>query len=411
MERVIFIKILITTDLYKPSINGVVTSISNLIEELEKQGHEVRVLAISDKKRSYIDGNTYNVKSAPLKLYPSTRFPITFARRYMKEIIDWQPHIVHSQCEFFSFEFAEYISKWTGAPIIHTYHTLYEQYSKYIMNGKIVKPGLIAGFTKERLRKVKAIVAPTEKTRSKLLEYGCKNRIEVIPTGIDMNRFLQRITSEQKNELKAKYNIPIDVPLLVYVGRLGFEKSLDEIINGFELLVETHKDACLIIVGDGPAKETLMESVVEKNIADKVIFTGMVDYNLIPDHYQIGDLFVCGSTSEAQGLTYVEAVASGLPLLCREDLALVGILDEGKNGYTYKTIGEFAVLARKLIDDKSFKEKAWDTNKLVVEKFSKKRFGASMNELYKEVWKEVQEDNSDRNGLAEFIEYFKDSKR
>lgn len=392
-------------------MNGVVTSISNLIEELEKQGHEVRVLAISDKKSSYVDGNTYNVKSAPLKLYPSTRFPITFARRYMKEIIDWQPHIVHSQCEFFSFEFAEYISKWTGAPIVHTYHTLYEHYSKYIMNGKIVKPGLVAGFTKERLRKVRAIVAPTEKTRSKLLSYGCKNRIEVIPTGIDMNRFLQRITPEQKDELKAKYNIPSDAPLLVYVGRLGFEKSLDEIIDGFKLLLKTHTNARLLIVGDGPAKESLMERVAENNISDKVTFTGMVDYNLVPNYYQIGDFFVCGSTSEAQGLTYVEAVASGLPLLCRDDLALVGVLEEGKNGYAYKTIEEFAVLARKLIDDKEFKPKSWETNKLVVENFSKKKFGTTINELYKDVWKDVQDEQIYKKGLAEMIEYFKDSKK
>ena len=406
----IFIRILITTDLYKPSVNGVVTSITNLIEELEKLGHEVKVLAISDKKSSYVDGNTYNIKSIPLKLYPTTRFPITFARRFMKELVLWQPHIVHSQCEFFSFEFAEYLSKWTGAPIVHTYHTLYEQYTKYILNGKVVRPGLVAGFSKERLRKVSAIVAPTEKTKAKLLEYGCKNRIEVIPTGISLDRFLQRISPERKTELKTKYKIPLDAPLLVYVGRLGFEKSLDEIIDGFEILLHTKPDAHLLIVGDGPAKNSLIEQAGIKRVYDKITFTGMVDYKDVPDFYQLGDLFVCASTSEAQGLTYVEAAASGLPLLCHDDMALIGVLEEGKNGFSYKTIGEFAVLANKIIDDKSIKENIWDYNQAVTERFSKKQFGQLINSLYKDVWKDTKDDENDRKGIFEFIEYFKKSK-
>lgn len=406
----VYIKILITTDLYKPSVNGVVTSITNLIEEIEKYGHEVKVLAISDRKRNYVDGNTYNIKSVPLRLYPTTRFPVTFARRYLKEIVEWQPHIVHSQCEFFSFEFAEYISKWTGAPIVHTYHTLYEQYSKYILNGKIVKPSLIAGFSKERLRKVAAIIAPTEKTRAKLLEYGCKNRIEVIPTGINMDRFLKRISKEKKALLKQKYNIPENAPLLVYVGRLGFEKSINELIDGFEIILKKNRDAYFLIVGDGPARPSLIEQSADRNVNKRIIFTGMINYDEVPDYYQLGDVFVCASTSEAQGLTYVEAAASGLPLLCKEDLALVGVLENGKNGYAFKTIGEFASLAEKILADKEFQENSWEYNSKVVERYSKKQFGASVNKLYKEVWRDTKEDERDKKHILELLEYFKDSK-
>ncbi|MBQ7292596.1 MAG: glycosyltransferase [Clostridia bacterium] len=103
-------KILITSDLYTTATNGVVTSLKNLCGELEKKGHEVRILSFSNNKHSRKEGNVYLLRSLPFPVYPDVRLPI-FARRheYVKEIIAWKPDVIHSQCEYFSFVYAKYI--------------------------------------------------------------------------------------------------------------------------------------------------------------------------------------------------------------------------------------------------------------------------------------------------------------
>lgn len=126
-------KILITTDLYATATNGVVTSVQNLTEELRQKGHDVRILTISDKSKSYRDGLIYYIRSMPIGVYPDLRMPTSYRHHLIKDLIDWKPDIIHSQCEFFSFQFALRISKMTRAPIVHTYHTLYEQYVTYVI--------------------------------------------------------------------------------------------------------------------------------------------------------------------------------------------------------------------------------------------------------------------------------------
>ena len=127
-------KILITTDLYLTSTNGVVTSVRNLTEGLRNKGHEVRILTVSENLDTYKEGDVYFVRSIPIGfIYPDMRMPISYRNYLIKELIDWKPDVIHSQCEFFSYQYAKRISKLTGAPLVHTYHTLYENYVKYVM--------------------------------------------------------------------------------------------------------------------------------------------------------------------------------------------------------------------------------------------------------------------------------------
>ena len=100
-------KILITTDLFTTKTNGVVTSIKNLMEELAKNGHEIRILTVSSEFKSYKKQNVYYIKSVPFKIYPDVRMPVSYRHKLIKEIVEWKPDIIHSQCEFFSLQFAK----------------------------------------------------------------------------------------------------------------------------------------------------------------------------------------------------------------------------------------------------------------------------------------------------------------
>jgi 1,2-diacylglycerol 3-alpha-glucosyltransferase len=379
-------KILITTDLYTVSTNGVVTSVRNLMEELTKKGHEVRVLTVSEKLKSHKDDNIYYIKSLPLGVvYPDVRMPVSYRHRYLRELIDWKPDVIHSQCEYFSYQFAGYISRKTGAPIVHTYHTLYEQYATYVFPTQRMGAFFIGRLSKFRLRKADAIVAPTAKVETVLKNYGLHNPIHIVPTGIALEQHKQRITPDERKQLREKLGIPEDVLVLINLGRLGNEKNLDELIDFFAVARTHTPKLMLLIVGDGPARQELEEKVKDLGIDKYVIFTGMVKPEEVHSYYQVGDVFVSSSTSETQGLTYVEAAANGLPLLCRRDPCLDGVLVEGRNGFEYEAEGEFCNLIDTILQNPQWCRTAGSQSEKIANSFDKSCFAEKIEDVYQKV--------------------------
>ena len=379
-------KVLITTDLYTTNTNGVVTSVRNLMEELEKKGHEVRVLTVSEKLRSHKEDNIYYIKSVPLgAVYPDVRMPISYRHRYLRELISWKPDVIHSQCEYFSYQFAGYISKKTAAPIVHTYHTLYEQYVTYIFPSQKIGAYFVGILSKFRLRKAEAIVAPTQKVETVLKDYGIKNPIRVVPSGIALEQHKERLSKEERREKRRMLGIPEDHTVLLNLGRLGTEKNLPELIELFSIAISHNPKLTLLIVGDGPARKELEELTMRLGVADHVIFTGMVDPAEVHRYYQLGDIFVSASTSETQGLTYIEAAANGLPLLCRRDSCLDGVLVEGKNGYEYEAEKEFCELLDTILSNPDWCRDAGLQSAEIASEFDKKRFADKIEDVYETV--------------------------
>lgn len=379
-------KVLITTDLYTTATNGVVTSVRNLMDELVKKGHEVRVLTVSERPRSHKDGNIYYIKSLPLGvIYPDVRMPISYRHRYLRELIDWKPDVIHSQCEYFSYQFAGYISRKTGAPIVHTYHTLYEQYVTYIFPSQRIGAYLVGKLSKYRLRKAEAIVAPTAKVETVLKNYGLNNPIHVVPSGITLEQHKQRITPEERKERRSKLGIPEDALVLINLGRLGTEKNLTELVELFAIARAQNNKLMLLIVGDGPAKKELEDTAARLNVKDYVIFTGMVAPEEVHTFYQLGDVFVSSSTSETQGLTYVEAAANGLPLLCRRDPCLDGVLVEGRNGWEYEAEEEFCEIIDAILDNPGCCQTAGNQSEQIAASFDKSCFAEKIEDIYEAV--------------------------
>lgn len=380
-------KILITTDLYTTATNGVVTSVRNLMEELTKKGHEIRVLTVSEKLKSHQDGNIYYIKSLPLGgIYPDVRMPISnHHHRFIRELIDWAPDLIHSQCEFFSYQFAVYISRKTGAPIVHTYHTLYEQYVTYVFPSQRLGAYFVGKLSKLRLRKADAIVAPTAKVESVLKNYGLNNPIHVVPSGVALEQHKQRITEEERRQKRKDLGIPEDAKVLINLGRLGTEKNLTELVELFAVTRAHNSNLLLLIVGDGPARQELEETADRLGVKDFVIFTGMVAPEEVHTYYQLGDVFVSASTSETQGLTYVEAAANGLPLLCRKDPCLDGVLVEGLNGWEYEAQEDFCEILDTILNNPEWCHAAGMQSEQIAETFDKTNFAEKIETIYETV--------------------------
>ncbi len=377
-------KILITTDLYTTDTNGVVTSVKNLTDALIARGHEVRILTLADGMQSYRIGNVFYIRSLPLGvIYPDVRMPTSYHHRLVKQLVDWQPDVIHSQCEFFSFQFATYLSKETGAPIVHTYHTLYEQYATYVLPIKGVGEKAVGGLSKMRLKNVSCIIAPTRKVEQTLRGYGITVPIHVVPSGISLAQHKHRLTPEERSEKRRELGIQPEDLVLLNLGRLGNEKNLDELLRYFG--ENSNKNMKFLIVGDGPAKESLEKLAAQLGIADRVIFTGMVPPATVQEHYQLGDIFVSASTSETQGLTYVEAAANGLPLLCRQDPCLQDVMVRGENGYDFTDAEEFHRGLDAIATDENWRKNAARRSEQIAEAFSVEAFGAAAEAVYESV--------------------------
>ena len=377
-------KILITSDWYTPAVNGVVTSVLNLRRELEARGHEVRVLTLSQSPRSSCrDGVTRLGSISAGLIYPGARLRTALGSRYVRALLDWRPDIIHSQCEFSTFFLARKIAETLDIPLVHTYHTVYEDYTHYFSPIRKWGRQTVAVLTRWITARTDCVIAPTEKVRRLLEGYGVQTPIHVVPTGIDLRKFTAPVSEARLQELRRELGIPEDHLILACIGRLAEEKNVSEVLRCF---ARCRHDApmTLLLVGGGPYREELEKEAKELGLGDSAVFTGMVPPQQVAEYYHLGDLFVSASTSETQGLTYIEALSSGLPALCRADECLEGVVENGKNGWQYESEEEFQTLLLRFAASPELREELRQGAVESAVKFSAEVFAQRAEQVYQE---------------------------
>ena len=380
-------KILITSDLNTYSVNGVITSINNLMYGLRARGHEVKLLTLSPNHETRVTEDGWEVASLPAGIvYPGVRVRVGLMNKVYDKVIDWNPDIIHSQCEMSTFIMAHHIAHECDVPIVHTYHTVYEDYTHYVVKGHLfpeqqnkMARQAVAEFSKIISTLCGAMIAPTDKVKEMLEGYDCKCPLYVIPTGIDLTRFSQQISASERTEMRGKYGFTDEDIVAVYLGRVAAEKNIDEVI---EYISKAPENVKLLVTGGGPKLDDLVSLVNKKNYNDRVSFVGMVNPSDVWKYYKLGDLFTSASTSETQGLTYIEALSSGLPLLCRKDQCLDGVVIDKVNGCMFENEQEFGDGLETIINiigDEAYNR---DDIAKTAEKFSRECFAASCESLY-----------------------------
>lgn len=333
-------KILLTTDWWTPAVNGVVRSVTLLRRELMARGHDVKVLTLSSTNHSYEeDGVIYLGSLSADRVYPGARVRFAAWNRWMRVLTDWRPDIIHSQCEFSTFLPAWRLARRCGCPLVHTYHTAYEDYTRYIIPSQRCGRVAVKELTRLFSGRCDAIIAPTGKVADLLEHYGVSCPVYTVPTGIDLAAF-HPIDDAQRPALRRALGLPENERILVSIGRLAAEKNHGELLR---LLVREPAGSrpLLLFVGDGPARAQLEQQAADLGLVDRVMFAGMVPPAEVVRYYQAGDAFVCASQSETQGLTYFEALACGTPTIVRADPCLEGVVEDGVNGWQWKDAAGF----------------------------------------------------------------------
>ena len=372
-------KVLITTDWYSPVVNGVVFSVVLLKRELERLGHEVRVVTLSGSHRSYREGNVYYLGSvSAARIYPGARLRLGRSRRVLRELAEWRPDIIHSQCEFSTFRVAHALHRKLDIPIVHTYHTVYEDYTHYVLPSRRMGRQVVSAFSRWVANRSACIIAPSGKVKALLESYGVTCRLEVIPTGIDLDRFRGEPDPAWRAETLDRLGVPEDRPILLYLGRLAKEKELERVLDA--LAAGGRRDFTFLVVGDGPCRQALEERAAA--LPFHTVFTGMVPHDRVRDYYQLGDLFLTASTSETQGLTYFEALAAGVPVLCRRDLCVQGVGEDGVNGWQWEEQADLLACLDRFLEDPALRDALARGARQSALRFSAQAFGQAAADLY-----------------------------
>lgn len=371
----------IFTDTYYPEVNGVANSAYQLKNELEKRGNTVYVFTVSNPEVKEKEYHVFRLRSVAFVLLKERRISYPLTKIWINKVKKLDLDVIHTQTEFCLGHIGRKIAKCLNIPLVHTYHTIYEDYTHYLrIHGNQKLKSVVRILSRKFCDKADLVIAPTEKVKKLLFSYGVKRDIVIQPTGVNLLKF-ERYDKGEILRLKKKYHLNNSDHVLLYVGRISREKNLMEIIEIISQLKELDSQVKLLIVGNGPELELLRNKSKKEGIENHVIFVGAVSWEEIENYYALGDVFVCASNSETQGLTYIEALASGKPILVRKDECLEGILQNGLNGYGYNSNNDFIKYYQELFMNMKCR-KMRETCINSVNKLSMQAFGQTVERVY-----------------------------
>ena len=393
----------IFTESYPPLVNGVSTSILMLEHALTKLGHEVFIITVSDNKKDYVLENNGHILRLPsVNLancydYKMTSvYPIKAVNMIKKMNLD----VIHSNVEFTVGIFARVVSEQLSIPLVHTYHTNWEDYTHYITKNKKILDDICKKLLKYLVvffedKTVTELIVPSNKIYNLFKDkYKFTKNIHIIQTGIETSKFYkENFNQKDINSLKKKLGIKKKDFAVMTVSRLAKEKSVDRIINNHKELVKKYSNMKLLIVGDGPDIDKLKDEAKSLGVSDSVIFTGKVPLSDIPIYYQLGNVFVTASKSETQGLTVVEAISSSLPVVAVKDDSFVNSVIEDFNGFVFTDDEKYINSISKLYDDKELYNRLSNQSRLLSEDFSSEYFALKVLKVYETAIENYKKDN------------------
>ena len=305
------------TDTYFPQVSGVATSIRTLKTELEKLGHTVFIFTTTDKDvNRYEDWQIIRIPSVPFFAFKDRRIAYRGFSTALEIARQYQLDIIHTQTEFSLGLLGVWIAKELRIPVVHTYHTQYEDYVRYIAKGMVIRPSMVKYIVRGFMSDLDGVICPSEIVYDLLMKYKVKVEKRVIPTGIELAKFERpELTKENVADLREKLGISNQETMLLSLSRVSYEKNIQAILAALPKVLEENPNVKLVVAGDGPYLSDLKAQAKRLNITDMVIFTGMIAPSETALYYKAADFFISASTSETQGLTYLESLASGTPII------------------------------------------------------------------------------------------------
>lgn len=325
-------RILMLSDVYFPRVNGVSSSIRTFARELLALGHEVSLVAPSygadlDAPHHAEGFEVRRVPARSIFFDPEDRLMQAADLRALHGRLaqrEWE--VIHVHTPFRAHALGVRLSRLTGAPVVETYHTYFEEYVAHYLPWLPRAATRFAARTLSRrlCHEVDHLIVPSRAMTGVLDRYGVRTPSTVIPTGIHLDEF----RGGDGAAFRARHGIRPGQPTIVTVSRLAQEKNIGFLLRVAKRLVADFPDLCFVIAGEGPDALRLKRLAAELGIAANVRFFGNLDRRTtLLDCYRAGDAFVFASPTETQGLVLVEAMALGVPIVSTAVMGTATVLE------------------------------------------------------------------------------------
>ncbi len=340
------------TNFYHPVVNGVVRSVASFREALMEQGHNVFVFAQSDGTYKDDEPFIFRYPSLPLPLPGDIAAALPVSPFVDQLLLALKLDVIHTHHPILLGQTAARKAAELDLPLVFTFHTQYWEYTHYVpFPQEAIQEFLknaVHRWLREFMQKCQHIIIPSDSMKEILVKnYGLEDRYTVIPTGTNLEPYRCADWKSLRKEKGWQ-----DETVLISVGRLAPEKNWDTLLRAFAKVCVQHPDLRLVLIGDGPARQTLQALASELDIAQHVTFTGALPFEDVPCYLKAADVFTFASITETQGLATIEAMAAGLPIVAVDGSGTRDIVEHGKQGYLVENdVDALAKGIKKLLAD------------------------------------------------------------
>jgi len=337
------LRILIGADTFAPEINGAATFAARLAAGLVERGHDVHIVAPAASRKhgtwtETLEGQpmtVHRLKSWRWYPHPWLRFalPWNIEKNSARILDEVKPDVVHFQSHIIIGRGLSNQAKKRGIRIIGTNHFMPENMLEHTLLPNVLRAPAVRAAWAAAARsfgRAEVVTTPTRKAADFLEHYTKLRGVIAISCGVDAHHYTPDFTPRTEN-------------LVLFVGRITNEKQLDKLLRAFALL-DPSLDAKLELVGGGEQENSLKSLATQLGIRDRVTFTGYVEEDYLRNALTRATVFAMPSIAELQSIATMEAMASGLPVVAANAMALPHLVHDGENGFLFSPgdVDEFA---------------------------------------------------------------------
>ena len=332
--------ILMMTNTFTPHVGGVSRSVEAFTAAYRKRGH--RVLVVAPMFENMPEDEVDVVRIPAIQHFNGSDFSVVLPiPGFVTSAVEaFKPDIVHSHHPFLVGRTALRMARRHELPLVFTHHTMYEQYTHYVPGDSKALKRFVINLSTSYGNICDQVFAPSESVASVLRERGVEAPIDVVPTGVQLERFARGSGPGFRSAME----IPEDAFVVGHLGRLAPEKNLDFLGKALAAFLKSEKRAHFLVVGRGPSEKAIRDFFIGKGMADCLHVAGILEHSLLASAYRAMDVFAFASKSETQGMVLTEAMAAGVPVVALDAPGVREVVVDHRNGRLLhsETIAEFS---------------------------------------------------------------------